>query len=53
MTKLTSAGVWDVIPVSQDKALYDHPDASFSRLFEIFGIKNSELVDEAIYKARK
>ena len=52
MTKLTTAGVSDLKPISQDKALYDHPDASFSRLFEILGIKNSELIDEAIYKAR-
>ena len=35
-----------------DTALHDHPDASFSRLFEILGIKNSELVNDAIYKAR-
>ena len=52
MNKLTGAGVWDLVPVSMDKALYDHPDASFSRLFEILGIRNSELVNEAIYKAR-
>ena len=52
MNKLTSAGVWDLVPVSMDSALAEHPDASFSRLFEILGIKNSELVSDAIYKAR-
>ena len=47
MNKLTSAGVWDLVPVSMDSAVSEHPDASFSRLFEILGIQNSELVNEA------
>ena len=51
MNKLTSAGVWDLVPVSMDAAFSEHSDASFTRLFEILGIKNSELVNEAIYKA--
>ena len=38
MNKLTSAGVWDLVPVSMDAALSEHPDASFSTLFEILGI---------------
>ena len=39
-------------PIEKEAALAEHKDAAFSRLFEILGIKNSELASEAIYKAR-
>ena len=47
-----SAGVWDVKPIERSAALAKHSDAAFSRLFEILGLKNSELAAEAIFKAR-
>ena len=50
--KLMQAGVWDLEPMSKSAALAEHSDAAFSRLFEILGIKNSELASDAIYKAR-
>ena len=39
-------------PVEKSQALHDHPDASFSGLFEILGLKNSEDPLTAKYKAR-
>ena len=49
--KLIKAGVWDVIPVEKDEVIRKYPDATFSRLFEILGLKNSEL-SNPVYKAR-
>ena len=51
-TKLLNAGVWDLKPVEKDDALRMFPDASFSRLFEILGLKNSEDPKNAKFKAR-
>ena len=51
-TKLMTAGVWDLEPIEKEAALAELSDAAFSRLFEILGIKDSELASEAIYKAR-
>jgi hypothetical protein len=49
--KLISAGVWDMKPMEKDEVIKQFPEATFSALFEILGLKNSELAD-AIYKAR-
>ena len=38
-TKLMKAGVWDMIPIPKAQALSGHPNASFSRLFEILGLE--------------
>ena len=42
ITKLVTAGVWDVMPVSKASAEHEHKDASFSRIFCILGIKDVE-----------
>ena len=42
ITKLVTAGVWDVMPVSKAWAEHEHKDASFSRIFGILGIKDVE-----------
>ena len=42
ITKLVTAGVWDVMPVSKAWAESKHKDASFSRIFGILGIKDVE-----------
>ena len=49
--KLIKAGVWEVIPVEKDEVIRKYPEATFSRLFEILGLKNSEL-SNPVYKAR-
>jgi hypothetical protein len=50
-TKLMTAGVWDVEPQEKDEVVKQFPDASFSRLFDILGLKNSES-SAPVYKAR-
>ena len=50
-TKLMKAGVWDLEPEEKSEVIKKHPDASFSRLFEILGLKNSES-ETPIFKAR-
>ena len=52
VTKLVVAGVWDVKPIPRAEAIKLYPEATFSRLFDIMGLKNSELGSEATYKAR-
>ena len=52
ITQLVTAGVWDVIPMPRAEAIRLYPEATFSRLFDIMGLKNSELGAEATYKAR-
>ena len=42
VNKLITAGVWDTQPVSRRDASRIHPDATFSRLFGILGIKDFE-----------
>ena len=51
VSKLLAAGVWDSKPVSQAHAVKMHPDATFSLLFHILGIKDWESAT-AKYKAR-
>jgi len=50
-TKLMNAGVWDIVPEEKDDVIRKFPDASFSRLFDILGLKNSES-SSPVYKAR-
>jgi hypothetical protein len=50
-TKLMAAGVWDITPEEKDDVIKRFPDVSFSRLFDILGLKNSE-TDEPVFKAR-
>ena len=49
--KLVKAYVWDPQPLEKEETYAMHPDASYTRLFLILGLKNSESVD-AKYKAR-
>ena len=44
ITKLVTAGVWDVKPVSKAWAERGHKDASVSRIFGILGIKDVESI---------
>ena len=54
MNKLECINTWDCVPTTRRQAKKDHPDAVFSRLFYILGIKNSESQNilEQLMKAR-
>ena len=39
VTKLVVAGVWDVKPIPRAEAIKLYPEATFSRLFDIVGLK--------------
>ena len=51
MSRLELAGVWDAEPVEHAAALKANPSASFSRIFAILGLKDSE-TSTAKFKAR-
>ncbi len=51
ITKLEEAGVWDKVPEEKHDVVRSHPDASFSRIFSILGLKRSE-TPTPIQKAR-
>jgi hypothetical protein len=41
--KLIIAGVWEVIAEEKDEVTRKFPDVTFSRLFDILGLKSSEM----------
>jgi hypothetical protein len=51
INKLIAAGVWDGTAVERYEAVKQYPTAVFARIFQILGIKDSEMED-VIYKAR-
>ena len=51
VSRLINATVWDTKPLSRHDAVRLHPDATFSRLFGILGIKDYE-ANTAKYKYR-
>ncbi len=42
LSKLMLAKVWDSKPISRHEAAKKHPNATFSRIFGILGLKDSE-----------
>ena len=49
--KLISAGVWEVIAEEKDEVNRKFPDVTYSRVFDILGLKNTEM-NNPTYKAR-
>eukprot|EP00971_Amphidinium_carterae_P350285 6491469-Amphidinium_carterae.2 len=50
--KLNACGTWDDIPVEKSEATRKFPNATFSRVFTLLGIKGSEGTKDRKFKAR-